>query len=133
MGKAWFHILPLSPHNFREWISFGRDSLLTTNDPIEWEKRTRYSDLLANALILQSVVDMTRVIHQLVQEGYPFSPEYLSFFSPTGPAISGVLAPTCCALICLLRMFSSIFRCLTQNLPPNRSLEPAPLKQTPGS
>lgn len=71
-----------SYHNFREWISFGRDSQLTTNDPIEWEKRIKYSDLLANALILQNVVDMTRIIHQLVQEGYPFSPEYLSFFSP---------------------------------------------------
>ncbi len=69
-------------HNFREWIAFGHHSAMTTNDPIEWEKHIKYSDLLANALILQNVVDMTRVIHQLVQEGYPFDPRYLSFFSP---------------------------------------------------
>jgi Tn3 transposase DDE domain len=55
---------------------------MTTNDPIEWEKRIKYSDLLANALILQNVVDMTRIIHQLVQEDYSFQPDYLSFFSP---------------------------------------------------
>lgn len=69
-------------HNFREWIAFGRDSLITTNDPIEWEKRIKYSDLLANALILQNVVDMTRIIHQLLLEGYPVHLNDLAFFSP---------------------------------------------------
>jgi TnpA family transposase len=31
-------------HNFREWIAFGHDSEMTTNDPIEWEKRIKYRD-----------------------------------------------------------------------------------------
>jgi len=71
-----------SYHNFRGWVAFGNDGQLTTNDPVEMEKRVKYSDLLANALILQNVIDMTRVVHQLMHQGYPFTPQLLSFISP---------------------------------------------------
>jgi TnpA family transposase len=69
-------------HTFREWIAFGQDSRITSNDPVEMEKRIKYSDVLANALILQNVIDMTRIVHQLSQEGYSFELRYLSFLSP---------------------------------------------------
>src|SRR5579859_4164620 len=68
-------------HNFRSWIAFGREGEITGNDPIEMEKRVKYADLIANALILQNVVDMTRGLHQMQNEGLFFNPELLAFMS----------------------------------------------------
>src|SRR5258708_19373999 len=49
-----------SYHNFRSWIAFGSQGEITSNDPVEMEKRIIYADLVANALILQTVVHITR-------------------------------------------------------------------------
>ena len=71
-----------SYHNFRAWIAFGSQGEITSNDPVEMEKRIKYADLVANALILQNVVDITRALHQLQKAGFPFNPEHLAFISP---------------------------------------------------
>ena len=47
-----------SYHQFTDWIAFG-GPVLRTGDPVEQEKRIKYRDLVANAIMLHNVVDMT--------------------------------------------------------------------------
>jgi TnpA family transposase len=69
-------------HNFLDWITFGSDGVLTPRDPSEQEKRIKYTDLVANAVMLQNVADMTDVLHQLAQEGYTITSAIVARFSP---------------------------------------------------
>lgn len=43
----------------------------TENGPVEQEKRDKYLDLVASAVILQNTVDMSLVIQAPSAEGYP--------------------------------------------------------------
>jgi len=56
-------------NGFIDKIRFGDDGIITTNDPIEQEKRVKYSELVANAVILQNTVDMTEAINKLIKDG----------------------------------------------------------------
>jgi TnpA family transposase len=71
-------------HHFIEWLFFGGQGVIAENDPIEMEKRIKYNDLLANALIVLNVVDMTRVILELDPKEYVITPETLATLSPYG-------------------------------------------------
>ena len=57
-------------HGFSKWFFFGGDSIINSNDREEMEKRIKYNDLVANAVIFQNVVDLTEVFQQLQTEGY---------------------------------------------------------------
>ena len=59
-----------------------RISLPFENDPEEQQKRLRYNDLVASAVILHNVVDMTRLLTQLKAEGLQIPPTDLPFLSP---------------------------------------------------
>lgn len=72
-----------SYHAFTKWLHFGGD-VINENDPIEQQKRLRYIDLVASAVILQNVVDMMQAIEELHMEGYPFNEDDLCFMSPYG-------------------------------------------------
>jgi TnpA family transposase len=72
-----------SYHAFTQWLHFGGD-VIAENDPVEQQKRLRYIDLVASAVILQNTVDMMRVIEDLVAEGYELNAEDLTFLSPYG-------------------------------------------------
>ena len=54
-------------HSFSERLRIGGD--ITENDPDEQQKQIRYIDLLASAVILQNVIDMSHIIADLRQEG----------------------------------------------------------------
>ncbi|MCP5097034.1 MAG: transposase [Chloroflexi bacterium] len=41
-----------------------------------------YKDLIANAIMLQNVVDMTDVLHEMVQEGYAVTTDVVATLSP---------------------------------------------------
>lgn len=69
-------------HSFSDWIGFGGDSVLKSRDPVEYEKRIKYKDLIANAIMLQNVVDMTEVLHTMAQEGHEVTPNVIATFSP---------------------------------------------------
>jgi len=56
--------------------------VLTPRDPIAQEKRIKYTELVANAVMLQNVADMTDVLHELAQEGYAITPAIVARFSP---------------------------------------------------
>ena len=48
---------------------FGKQGAITENDPIEQEKRLKYLDLVASAVILQNTVDMSLAIQTLTARG----------------------------------------------------------------
>lgn len=55
---------------------------MAENDPDEQQKRLRYNDLVASAVILHNVIDMTRILNQLKAEGQEILPADLNFLSP---------------------------------------------------
>jgi TnpA family transposase len=69
-------------NGFTKWLSFGGDGVIPVNDPDEQEKRIKYTDLVANALILQNVVDTTQILRDLASEGYTLSREAVAALSP---------------------------------------------------
>ncbi|GAC1314711.1 MAG: hypothetical protein NVSMB27_50060 [Ktedonobacteraceae bacterium] len=54
---------------------------MAENDPEEQQKRVRYTDIVANALMLQNVVDLTDALEKLKQRGYPVQPEDVAHLS----------------------------------------------------
>jgi TnpA family transposase len=69
-------------NGFCKWLFFGGDGLIPSKHPVEQEKRIKYNHLIANAVILQNVVDMTMVLRQLAREGHVVNPETLGTLSP---------------------------------------------------
>lgn len=70
-----------SYHGFAKWFSFGGE-VIAENDPDEQQKHIRYNDLLASAVILQNVLDMTKIVEDLRREGWTITEQDLSFLSP---------------------------------------------------
>ena len=70
-----------SYHSFTKWLDFGGD-VIAENDPVEQQKRVRYIDLVASAVILQNTVDIMKVLEELVTSGEPVSPADAAFLSP---------------------------------------------------
>ncbi|MDQ2807050.1 MAG: Tn3 family transposase [Chloroflexota bacterium] len=71
-----------SYHGFAKWASFGHDGVLPDKQAHDQEKRIKYNDLVANAVILQNTVDLTHAIRELVAEGHEVKVEDLAAISP---------------------------------------------------
>ena len=71
-----------SYNGFSKWLFFGKDGLITDNDPLEQEKRLKYLDLVANSIILQNAFDISSIIRSLSAEGYVIKPQTLATLSP---------------------------------------------------
>lgn len=69
-------------HHFLDWVFFGKQGAITENDPIEQEKRLKYLDLVASAVILQNTVDMSLAIQTLSTQGEEVNRRYLKALSP---------------------------------------------------
>lgn len=70
-----------SYNNFTDWLAFG-GPVLRSGDPVEQEKRIKYRDLVANAVMLHNVVDMTNTLHDLQRSGVCITPELVAHLSP---------------------------------------------------
>jgi TnpA family transposase len=70
-----------SYNNFTDWIAFGGPAI-RSGDPVEQEKRIKYRDLVASAVMLHNVVDMTNALHDLQQDGVCITPELVARLSP---------------------------------------------------
>src|SRR5260221_12504128 len=70
-----------SYHEWPEWLAFGAP-VLRSGDLGEQEKRMKYRDLVANAVMLHNVVDMTNALHDLQQDGVCLTQELVARFSP---------------------------------------------------
>jgi TnpA family transposase len=68
-------------NGFSKWLNFGGE-ILQENDPEEQEKLIKYNTLVANALIFQNVIDQTRIIKNLMFEGFEVKTEDLKILSP---------------------------------------------------
>jgi len=69
-------------NEFVKWTAFGNSGTIPENLRHEQRKIIKYNHLVANMLILYNVDEMTRVLSDLLQEGYPITPEVLPFLSP---------------------------------------------------
>ena len=69
-------------HHFLDWVFFGKQGVITDNDPKEQEKRLKYLDLVASAVILQNAVDMSYVVQTLSAEGIRVDQALLATLSP---------------------------------------------------
>jgi hypothetical protein len=69
-------------NGFLDWVFFGKQGMITENDPIEQEKRLKYLDLVASAVILQNTVDMSLAIQTLMSQGEIIPVRYLATLSP---------------------------------------------------
>ena len=67
---------------FSEWIFFGDDGLIRSRDPIEYEKRIKYKDLIANIIMLHNVFDMTAALYDMTQDRLPLTSDIVATFSP---------------------------------------------------
>ncbi|QRQ85920.1 Tn3 family transposase [Cupriavidus oxalaticus] len=70
-----------SYNGFAKWFSFGGD-VLAENDPDEQQKRLRYNDLIASAVILQNTADMMQALRAMVKEGIQVDVADIGFLSP---------------------------------------------------
>jgi TnpA family transposase len=70
-----------SYNNFTDWIAFG-GPVIRSGDPVEQEKRIKYRDLVANAVMLHNVVDMTNALYDLQRDGICITPELVARLSP---------------------------------------------------
>jgi Tn3 transposase DDE domain len=74
IAEAW--------NGFVQWIAFGGDGVIRQNNREEQRKIIRYNHLVANLVVFHNVVNMTRVLQELIDEGYPVTPEIIARFSP---------------------------------------------------
>jgi TnpA family transposase len=70
-----------SYNDFLDWIGFG-GPVLKSGDPVEQLKQVKYMDLVANAVMLHNVADLTDVLSAMVDEGLPVTRELVSHTSP---------------------------------------------------
>ena len=71
-------------NRFAKWLAFGGEKVIATNNRDEQRKFIKYNHLVANCLIFYNVFQMSKVLNQLVQEGYSFSSEAIAALSPYG-------------------------------------------------
>lgn len=68
-------------NQFADWLAFA-SKVIPENLRHEQTKIIKYNHLVANLVILYNVDEMTRVLDELLQEGYPIDEELLQAFSP---------------------------------------------------
>jgi TnpA family transposase len=69
-------------NGFAKWLFFGGEGIIAENDPEEQEKMIKYNDLVANAVIFHNVVDQSRILAELMAEGFPVEREDVMALSP---------------------------------------------------
>jgi TnpA family transposase len=69
-------------NGFCAWLRFGNIGILRDRDQEESEKAVKYTDVLANAVILHNVYDMTAALQALITEGVMVRPEDVATLSP---------------------------------------------------
>lgn len=72
-----------SYHAFTKWLDFGGD-VIAENEPNEQQKRLRYIDLVASAVILQNTVDMMRIMQEMYAAGEAITASDAEYMSPYG-------------------------------------------------
>lgn len=72
-----------SYNDFLDWIGFG-GPIIKSGDPEEQLKQVKYMDLVANAVMLNNVSDMTAALIDMIAEGQTVTARQVSRLSPYG-------------------------------------------------
>lgn len=70
-----------SYHDFLDWVTFG-GPVMKSGDPLEQEKNLKYTNLVANSIMLHNVASLTKVINEIIEDGREVSEESISRLSP---------------------------------------------------
>jgi TnpA family transposase len=68
-------------NDFLDWMSFG-GPVVKSGDPVEQEKQLKYASLVANAVMLSNVADLTAVLSAMAADGHPITPALVGCTSP---------------------------------------------------
>lgn len=68
-------------NDFLDWITFG-GPIIKSGDPVEQEKQVKYASLVANAIMLSNVADLTEVLSSMAADGVRVTPELAASLSP---------------------------------------------------
>lgn len=68
-------------NDFLDWVTFG-GPVVKSGDPVEQEKQLKYASLVANAVMLSNVADLTQVLSDMARDGHPVTPELVACTSP---------------------------------------------------
>src|SRR5271156_7211901 len=68
-------------NDFLDWISFG-GPVIKSGDPVEQEKQLKYASLVANAIMLSNVADITGVLASMAEDKHPVTPGLAACLSP---------------------------------------------------
>jgi TnpA family transposase len=68
-------------NDFLDWVSFG-SPVIKSGDPVEQEKQLKYASLVANAIMLSNVADMTTVLSEMAADGHLVTPDLVASLSP---------------------------------------------------
>ncbi|MCP4143439.1 MAG: transposase [Chloroflexi bacterium] len=69
-------------NEFIQWVGFGNNGMITENSRDEQRKIIKYGHLVANALIFMNVYDQTKILQELIADGYHITPEILAHLGP---------------------------------------------------
>ncbi len=69
-------------NNFIDWVSFGRDGTIEDNLRVNQKKTINFGRLVANAVMLHVVANMTNVINELTEEGLEVTENMRNGLSP---------------------------------------------------
>ncbi len=69
-------------NDFLDWVCFG-GPVVRSGDPVEQEKQLKYASLVANAVMLSNVADLTDVLSTMAKDGHPVTPALVACLSPT--------------------------------------------------
>ncbi|WP_268887365.1 Tn3 family transposase [Ktedonobacter robiniae] len=67
---------------FSKWLSFGNDGKINALTTEESEKHIKYVDLLANAVILDNTFQLSKILKELIEEGWSITRDELAMLSP---------------------------------------------------
>jgi hypothetical protein len=56
--------------------------VVRSGDPVEQEKQLKYASLVANAVMLSNVADLTDVLSAMAKDGHPVTPALAASLSP---------------------------------------------------
>jgi TnpA family transposase len=68
-------------NEFLDWVCFG-GPVVKSGDPVEQEKQLKYASLVANAVMLSNVADLTEVLCDMANDGQPVTADLAACISP---------------------------------------------------
>lgn len=70
-----------SYNDFLDWVSFG-GQIIKSGDPVEQTKQIKYTNLVANSIMLHNVVDITDVLAKMAEDKHIITKELVGCLSP---------------------------------------------------